>query len=202
MINQLSVLVNSELSYALGWTIIHSLWQVSLIAMIMSVFHNLYKNKSPELRHNISVFSMITVLLSSIVTFLLYYGSSTVSDPAIVSTMDDVYGKSVNSLEEGILTPISQFFSNNIDHINLIWTIGVIVFSLRLILSYLYLKYLKNNVSPLKNNHLLRSIDKIKNSMGIKKTVSIGESNLITVPMVMGYFKPIILPSSGPMTKL
>lgn len=193
MINQLSNLISSELSYALGWTIIHSLWQVSLIAIIMSIFHSFFKYKSPELRYNISVGSMITVLMMSLVTFLIYYTPNVISDAAIVPIVGNINHISGTTIETGILENVYQFFTGNIDHINLIWTLGVLIFSLRLILSYGYVKYIKHTSRPLESNSLLTSIDKISNTMQIKKMVSLGESSMINVPMIMGYFKPIIL---------
>ena len=57
---------------ALVWTIIHSLWQFTLIGVIMSVFLKLYQNHRANIRYLIALGSLMTALLTAATTFLYY----------------------------------------------------------------------------------------------------------------------------------
>lgn len=168
----------------------------------MSGIHGIYKHKSPELRYNISIISMITVLISSILTFAFYY----IPDPSIAQAIDLGIGNPntiINSSEEvGITHKVFQFFSNNIYHINFIWTIGVLIFAFKMMMSYGYVKFIKYAAIDLENDSILSTVSRIKKATGVQKFVRIAESARINVPMVMGHFKPIILFPIGMVNEL
>ena len=59
---------SSEIVSALGWTIVHSLWQASIIAFVMSIVLSQIKNEKAQLRYNVASFSMFAILIMSVCT--------------------------------------------------------------------------------------------------------------------------------------
>jgi len=59
--------------YALGWTIVHSIWQILVIALILRGLLNVFHNASSNVRYLTVAGSFITIILCSIVTFSIVY---------------------------------------------------------------------------------------------------------------------------------
>ena len=184
--------IDPSIANALGWTIIHSFWQASLIALLMSLIHRYGKQKSATFKYRVSVISMASVFIISSITFGIYYSSSAV--PIEMLTSIEMTQMHIgDDTESSMLNSLQAFFTQNIDNINLIWAIGVILFLARFIFSYAYTKYLKNTAIFSNSTNLENTLAKIKENLLIEKTIKIAESAKINVPLVVGHLKPIIL---------
>lgn len=184
--------LDPSITYALGWTIIHSFWQASLIALFMSLIHKFSNNKSAFFKYRVSVISMVVVLLISTITFTIYY-STTSANTEMLATIDFGTLAISEGNEPTILGEIKLFFANNITHINLIWGVGVILFLIRFVFSYLYTKYLRNTAQYENSKELVRILSRLKSRLLIDRVIGIAESSKIDVPLVLGHFKPLIL---------
>ena len=184
--------IDPNLTYALGWTIIHSFWQASLIALVMSIIHRFSNNKTSAFKYKISVLSMLSVLLVSAITFMYYSSSATSVDSGVEATIEGtiVVNAPINS---SFIKSIQEFCTSNIDHINMIWGIGVLLFLFRFLFSYLYTKFLKSTAILPGSKELKERLSIIKRQLGVDKAIQIAESTKINVPMVIGHVKPIIL---------
>ena len=63
------------LQYALGWMVIHSLWQAMAIALITGILMLLLRKKSAQIRYIVANIALLSVLLSAVFTFTYYYKS-------------------------------------------------------------------------------------------------------------------------------
>ena len=63
------------LQYALGWMVIHSLWQAMVIALITGVLLLILRKKSAQVRYVVANIALLAVLTSAISTFAYYYKS-------------------------------------------------------------------------------------------------------------------------------
>lgn len=202
MIDQLTSLLGVDVSHALGWTIIHSLWQVSLLALIMSGIHKVYKSKSSEFQYGISLMSILLVFACSVLTFIIYYtgdSATSVSETALSTALNQT---GVIESSTSIFDNINNAFANNLHHINTIWIVGAILFSLKFVLSYGYIKYIKSTAKELLDPSVQKLLATTKTNIGIKKAVKFFESAKINVPMVLGHAKPVILFPIGMVTML
>ena len=193
MIDRLTSLIGSDVSFALGWTIIHSLWQISLLALIMSGVHKIYRHKSSEFKYNVSLGSILLSLVCSAITYIIYY-----SDGGMTAATEAGIGSSFTQFEitqssAGILENINTVFAKNLNHINTIWIVGAILFSLKFVMSFVYIKYIKSTATEVFEPTLQSLLATTKTNIGIKKAVRFLESAKINVPMVLGHAKPIIL---------
>lgn len=200
MYTELTSILGHDLSHALGWTIVHSLWQVALIALGMSGIHHIY-GQSADRRYIISVMAALSVISLSIVTFALYYSGSITTD---IMPMDAI--PTIQTAPYEVSTPltiadqISIFFGDNLHRINLIWGAGVILFALRMLASLCYIKYLRHTSYPVARGDIAGMVSRLKKSLGLNKMVQVAESAKITVPMVIGHVKPLILMPIGIVT--
>lgn len=184
--------MDPSIAYALGWTIIHSFWQASLIALLMSLIHRIANHKKAAFKYKVSVLSMVSVLLASIFTFAFYYSST--SDKGLVATNLEITDFAVaTGYSTSQLDGVKSFFTDNLHHINFIWIVGVALFIARFVFSYLYTKYLRNTALFTNTDTLQKVVNRLKSNLLLNKTIAIGESAKIDVPLVLGHFKPLIL---------
>ena len=73
---------------ALGWTILHSLWQAAVIGLIAWLILNSRKQASPQFRYLVGTLSMLGILVCSVLTFMLEYQSEStiVMTPSLTRT--------------------------------------------------------------------------------------------------------------------
>jgi beta-lactamase regulating signal transducer with metallopeptidase domain len=184
--------IDPSITYALGWTIIHSLWQASLIALTMSIIHRYGINKESSFRYGVSVISMASVAVISVITFAIYYSSTPVQSEMIANI--EFGPMSISEGNEGsTIGGLKSFFIDNIAHINLIWGVGVALFLARFVFAYLYTRVLRNTAHFANSTELGQILERLKNNLFIDKAISIAESSKIDVPLVLGHFKPLIL---------
>jgi bla regulator protein BlaR1 len=71
--NYVKSLLSQELVQALGWTLLHSLWQGALVALSLSVLLVFLNRQSAQVRYFISVTALFTTLALAVFTFFSIY---------------------------------------------------------------------------------------------------------------------------------
>ncbi len=199
--NFLYQLFSEDLIYALGWTVLHSLWQALAIGLLMAVFMIFLQNKAAKLRYEVAAMSLFLVFVAALTTFLVYYDTAqTAADFTSMTLMEHPASAenatAVTPLANGAASKVEIFvhyFNQHLPLIVLVWLLGACFFLFRLMggLAYIQrLKYQKNQPAPAQWTHKMQQLGR---KLRLKKPVRLVESALATVPMVIGYFKPVIL---------
>ncbi len=68
-------LFSQEFQYAMGWTVIHSFWQATVIAILSGLVMIALRKKTAQTRYLVHNFALYGVLLAAIVTFSFYFNS-------------------------------------------------------------------------------------------------------------------------------
>ena len=190
--NTLLQSIDPNIAYALGWTIIHSFWQASLIALLMSLVHRFGIHKSATFKYGVSVISLILVFIASAITFGTYFlGNHNPSE--LIGVFEITQAQLGTTVDNSMLSRVQEFFTENIGRINVIWAIGVTLFLARFLFSYAYTKYLQNTAIFSNVISLKQTLNRVKINLSISKAIGIGESAKIDVPLVIGHLKPLIL---------
>ncbi len=207
--NWLDTILDDNMQFALGWTVLHSIWQGILIASIMAILLMSVKRLTSNARYWIANSALLTMLLSSIFTFYYIYDSraqtSTNSDFLTELTEKTALDSGILSLSDmignsGFVYNALLFFDEHMPLIVILWFIGVLFFILRLMGGLMYIEILKNrHLQPISIGTLADSpewqarLNVFKNKLKIKQAVYLYESALVGVPMVIGWLKPMIL---------
>ena len=197
--NWLQNILPDNLQYALGWTVVHSIWQGIVIASIMAIILMSVKSLSANARYWIANGSLLLMLVSSISTFAWMTRSIAAEKNGLLSLSQNAdLLRGGNDLSQyvdnqGFIYNILSFFNEHISLIVIIWLIGVLFFTLRLMGGLMYIEILKNrHLTPLSIEWQSR-MNLYKNRLKIQRAVELCESALVAVPMVIGWLKPIIL---------
>jgi len=181
-----------NISQVLGMTIIHSLWEGLLIWVILRVAFAASPALSPVKKYNLSVAAMLSIFACFIYT--LY---------TEVHTYSWVSLKPVNglSLIAYLSLPVNhrhlisgQFIYRTIagclPYVSAIYIAGFTVNLVKLGNEWNKIRLIKRSFIPA--GQMQQFINTFSKKLGIKKPIQIKFSNLIDVPCMIGYFKPII----------
>ena len=208
----------NDILHAIGWTLINSVWQGFFILMILMLAMLFINTRYSKVRSMIAFASLLILFATSIRTFLdVSYKDS--SKSKIVSEVNSFENYSLALLHEPIIskekidnneaTLFNQFFkdtlsfsNNNIDYIVIVWLLGVILMSLRLFGGFLYVQKLKTLHTLRVDKNWQKLFDELLIKFQVSKPVKLLESTIAKAPMVIGYFKPVILMPLGTLTSM
>jgi len=193
----INILFSSEITEALGWTVLHSLWQSGLIATLLLFSFVLLKKASSRVRYRMAGGAMLTVLLSSVATFFYFFNiekqkelSVFVIENNVDATTPILINLPDNTSSFGFF---SHYFEQHLPLIVAIWLVGMGFFFLRLIGGFAYVHYLKNNKVKAVTDYWQHKADALRKKIPVQRTVAILESTVVKMPMTIGYIKPVIL---------
>ena len=192
--NSLSILESSTVN-ALVWSIIHSIWQFSLIALIMSLLIKRYQNHTANLRYLIALGSLGFSFVVSLSTFLYYFYETSGTDMITMSEKEDfiLYMGSEPLVNTSLWMDMYAWIDQCQQPIFYTWLIGVLLFASKFLFSLGYVEFLSRTATPIFDQDAYRSFRKIINHLKIAQNVQIGESKYVKSPMILGFFKPIVL---------
>ncbi len=184
---------------ALGKTIIHSVWMGLLILAILKLTLNVIPDRFSNLRYSISVLSILLLLGSVIALFFLLYSplDSILSSPELSGDGQFLLGRIRGYAND------SEFFNYHIIYLIscYIYFAGIPVVVIRSLSLFRYQVVMKKSGAPVPGSWE-EKFDQLKISLGIKRSVKLMESGIITVPALVGYIKPVILVPAGMLSNL
>ena len=205
---------SQNLDYALGWMVIHSLWQAIAIALIMGIVMIVLRKQPAKVRYWVANASLLLVLISAMATFIHYYdftkGASAMrfipeGTPSVF--LNETVNPTVESPPLGdlgglSLTAFKSYFNEHIPLIVMIWAMGVALFILKLLGGISYCYYLRSRLNFPADEYWIETLDALKQKVGVKQSIELVESALTRTPMVVGIMKPMILFPIGAINRL
>lgn len=198
-------IIPSNLSSALGWTLIHSIWQGIAIVLIFSILYYFYKPSNT--RYWLGLCALCLQFLSSLVSFIAIY--EPVKNLSYVSE-NQVFSHFLTQTSNLAFTPqklsffqqVELFLQSNLDLFVTFWMIGTSILLLRLVLGFTYVQGLKvQQVRPISAD-IQELMDKLLEKIQMPTTIKLLESARATVPLTIGWLKPVVLLPVGITTGL
>ncbi len=216
--NMAAQIFSERLLKAIGWTILHSLWQAVLVALALGVLLVLLKKYSSGIRYFVAVMAQTAVLLLAAITFFSYY--ITVSEPATAMlpapnspemarwAASFVAGDAAVSpvAEEAdpwaVMSSFIDYFNRHLPFVVTIWLLGASLLLLRFTGSVVWVQRLRHyNNRPLATAWQNKA-EEIALYMGVSRAIVVLESAAVSVPVVIGHLKPVILLPLGAVSGL
>lgn len=197
--------LSNPVADALGWTLLHAVWQGFALVLPIAVVLHILRNQSSVLRYRVSVLTLLTQLVASSATFFWYYQPA-VTNPSAPQATTVQYATLIRWQTATQTLPwhqqIGQFLENHLSQFVLIYLIGVALFGFRLAGGWLYLQRLTQTATQPATGLLTHLTNRIQSAMSIRTLVRVRESARIAVPMVVGVLKPVLLLPIGLATQL
>lgn len=202
---------------ALGWGVLHFLWQGALLALMLKGMFWLFRF-SPSARYLLSWSTLLVMLAIFISTTVLSYQYIHVHDePRLIhAPVDDeivrlpltsvsTEGSAVPLLDNHSETPLLVLFQQSlaasIVWLAVGWALGFFVLLLKLIGGWAYLQYLIRT-SVMASDHWQCYTHDLAHRLGMATRVVVRESNRVRSVFTANWLRPVILMPAGLLTGL
>jgi beta-lactamase regulating signal transducer with metallopeptidase domain len=205
-----------NLNHAIGWTVVHSLWQAFVVAIITGIALIILQKKTARTRYLVANIGLLSVLIAAAVTFSLYYDFSKqagevvfIADPS-TSVLSEksieapaLSTPSATNFERGMTWQgMKNYCNNNMYLIVSVWFMGMVFFLLKLLGNISYIYYLKNRLNFPAEEYWQDLLDKLREKTNLTQYIMLVESALVRSPLVVGHIKPMILFPIGAINRL
>lgn len=207
---------------ALGWTLVHFLWQGALVALMLALARVALKRRNANLRYLVSCVAMLLMLALPVITFVTL--SSVAHETQAVMTDLPTPPKQTlktdslknelgdDSLIVGELNQspaptsarwkLREIFSGAAPWLTSLWLAGVILLSLRMLGGWVYARRLKSyGTGPLPDEWRIRFAELCR-EIRVLRPVRLLESAMVQVPTVIGWLRPVVLIPAGALVGL
>ncbi|NJC25801.1 ankyrin repeat domain-containing protein [Neolewinella antarctica] len=206
-----------QLTHALGWTLIHALWQGAAFALLLGLLLVLLRRFSPRSRYLVSIGLLTAFLVSAGVTFSQLYNTASTS-PTIVSLkgapdVGEAAGAEINgtavptpgsyefrtdqvqteATSTGIGQQMRAYFDTHLPVIVTLWLLGVLIMQLRFLGQLAYVQRLRHYGVSRFPAEWAATIQELEEKIGVKRHVRYLISQRVNSPLTVGWLKPAIL---------
>jgi beta-lactamase regulating signal transducer with metallopeptidase domain len=176
---------------ALGWTLVHFLWQGAAAALLVAVANAALRGRSPRARYEVALVALLAMLALPVVTFVAVRDTAPATAPGTLITPTPV-----TPIPTGAI-PALPAAGGRTDPATLLpglvvfWAAGVLLLSLRTMGGWALVWRLR------RSGRLVPGLQEVARAlarrMRLWRPVRVCESLLVEVPTAMGWIKPMIL---------
>ena len=185
---------------ALGWALVHFVWQGAAVGAVYALGMVVLRNAPPAWRYGFGLFALGLLAVAPVLTYLITLPqvavslATTASQPALPTFTAGAAASSVSSVPvvaEG--QSVSQFLQRALPWIVAAWGLGVVLQSCRVFVCWRRMRALtRAGIQPV-GRDLMRRTSELCELLGVRRAVAVFESRRVDVPTVLGWLKPVIL---------
>jgi bla regulator protein BlaR1 len=207
--NIIAAIFSAELTEALGWMLIHSLWQGLIIAILLFLVLYFIRKKSAQIKYFLSFVALVGIMVWAGITFINAYQYASekqalktqmLNNPDylknILST-DNTHSNEQSNQHASVINPntikFRAFFQRNFNVICLIWFVGMLFMMVRFTGGLLYTYRLRTQKLTPISYEWEQIVKNLVHKLGIKRKVEAFFSPLTRVPVTLGAIKPVVL---------
>lgn len=197
-------LLNLTLTKALGIALFHSIWQGTLIALIMSILLSLVKRRHAKTRYLISLSALFLMFLLFLSTFFQGYENTKPEVSGLAGLTNEIASNDVIILSNdyGWVFQMKEFLLLNIQWISIAWAVGMALFVFKVLFGLRFTSKVKKSSRAINVPWVKEILEKSKVKAQYNRFVLIKESLLVHSPSVIGFLKPCIYFPIGLMNNL
>ena len=211
-------LANSQLIENLGWTLLHSIWEIAFIGFWLCLALRAATKSSANSRYLTSLFALVLALILPVTTFIFLSQKtssatqtsvnsksetakidvekiqppenfSPLKNTAAVDLIEEDFFTSVNGWQNGL----AENFSAATPVLVGLWFLGILFSAVRLFGGVWQLHVYKTCGASVPDDDWQARFAALGERLKIKQTVVLVSSKIVETPMVIGWLKPIVL---------
>lgn len=181
----------NNLIKATGWSIFHSLWQAAIIYGLLLLLIAVLPRVSAKLKHNLAYGAICIMFTSFVVTFFYIFkwptsGKSIASPDLGHQLINNPY---LSGFSDTIGNRTEQFFP----YLVTAYTIGLLFQLTILTAGYRKLHLLKQSHKLAVPITWQTTFEELLSKLNLRQQIKFYLSEHVNVPLVVGYFKPVVL---------
>lgn len=182
---------------ALGWTLVHSLWQGAAAAVALWI-------ALPRLRHARQRYwaayaALLAVLLAAVATCIRVYEPpagipvQTIADPGMLTAMGALPVIADSGIQASLWQTVAGWLEKYYPSIVTVWLLGFAFYLLRLAGGLYYVRQLRRRHNRAADAHWQERLRAMAEKLRYTRPVQLLESAAVQTPVALGFFKPVIL---------
>ena len=206
--------LSDSITRAVCWTLIHSLWQGLILAALAGLLVLFTRKSVAAFRYNMLAVLFFVFMGVVAGTFVLELnrtvpGNNTVDINRAVQT-GQVTGQLLlpgdptieTYQEEGYIARFTGYFNQHASLVVAIWFLIFLAKAVKLMSGLVYIQRIKHHKVHAPDASWTGRVKELAHILGVKMPVRLLESELVKVPLVAGFLKPIILVPIGLLANL
>jgi beta-lactamase regulating signal transducer with metallopeptidase domain len=196
----MSTLFSGPLAQAIGWALVHLLWQGVLVAAILAAALALLQRQSSNARYLASCGALVILVTLSVVTAYRAYEPRGLAEPdfpsvkaSLVAMPNDAVRVQFSEVQPSRLAQITSYAASHMPQILLMWIVGVTLLSIRLIVGWVGAHRLAARYTQPAEARWELAMARIADALHLDRTIRLLESTAVEVPTVIGWLRPVVL---------
>ena len=181
--------ISDKLLHALGCTLVHSIWQLLLVAGVLWLALKLARKASPALTYGLGVGALLISFLATLATFIYLW----TRPEGILILPGDPVNSSPSVDWDGWLAQGIFWTEQNLSLVVNFWLFGAILFLFRLISQFAEIRNLRKTSLPFENLEIQTLTDRLVATLGISRKIEIRTTGKAHSPLTFGVMTPVIL---------
>lgn len=206
--------LSDSITRAVCWTLIHSLWQGLILAALAGLLVLFTRKSVAAFRYNMLAILFFVFMGVVVGTFIRELNMQGPDDGGVDLTRAGQTGQMINQLslpddptietyqEDGYIARFTGYFNQHASLVVAIWFLIFLAKAVKLMSGLVYIQRIKHHKVHAPDALWTNRMKELARTLGVKVPVRLLESELVKVPLVAGFLKPIILVPIGLLANL
>jgi beta-lactamase regulating signal transducer with metallopeptidase domain len=207
-------LLTGSAAQAIGWALLHLLWQATIVAGILAAVLAMVPRESANARYAASCGALALVFAMFVTTTIRSYdpAAAPVQTAMVMVPGEEIVVPLTQIPAVIVATAAASWRDRAIDAVTTarqslpsvvaFWFVGVVFLSSRLIVSWIRARSLLYRGAVEAGREWQRVAARLSDALGLKRAVRLLESAAVEVPSVIGTLRPVILLPASTLTGL
>ena len=215
--NGISTLLSSPIGQAIGWALLHLLWQGVLVAAILAATLALLSKQSANARYLASCGALVLIVVLGVATAYRAYDGSGMSgvrsrseainvaipaSPTQDAALQSLVSDNRQPTTGNWFTSVATYTRSHLPQIVLVWLTGVLLLSVRLLFGWLRAHAIAKRNASEAAPEWQRAASRLAQALNLRRAVQLLESAAVEVPTVIGWLRPVVLLPAATLTGL
>jgi GWxTD domain-containing protein len=183
---------------ALGWSLLHFVWEGAIVAGLLAVGLKLLSGRSAQVRYGFACGALVLMTMLPLATFAYLVVTAHGSRNAITDLGGQrmtvmVVSSGIRGGADSWMMGVAALLDRALPWILAAWMMGVILFLGRLNVGLMVARRMKFLATHAVSAELERVFGQLKARLGISRPVRLVHSALVQVPTVIGWLRPVVL---------
>ncbi|HYC88035.1 MAG TPA: M56 family metallopeptidase [Thermoanaerobaculia bacterium] len=205
-------LLTGPVAQAIGWALLHLLWQATIVAGILAAVLSLMSRQSANARYIVSCGALALVFSMFVATAVRAYdpaaapvAASAATTETIKISLTDIPVLVAQTAAAGLKDRALSAFSSArgmLPSVVGLWLAGVVLLSARLLVSWVRARRLVRRAARPAAPELQLMAIRLSDALGLRGAVKLLQSAAVEVPSVIGSLRPVVLIPASALTGL
>jgi len=209
--NTLTALLKSPAAVDLGWSLLHFIWQGTVLAGLCALAWRRLRFHPAQVRYLVGCLCLLLMASAPVLTYASLAKRHASRESSWIATESGAVvssaegdkarrtGRSGNAILQISRPESPSAFANDaiLAWLVALWLAGVTFLSGRLLIGWLLVQRLKRNQVSEPDPAWMETLSELKRRAKMHRTIRLCRSALAEVPMVIGWLKPVILLPAG-----